>query len=165
MKSVPSLTAAAGATRSEERARPLAAPEARRRRTPQESSANVVRVTKFAATKIVAPRAPSSDPRVIERERLTAALVAARGRSAIAAATEALLGAGHSLPADQEVLLQVLEHTDEARVRASIEHLGALLGDEPARHRPVLEQRLRRLEEFADEPATRAAAAALRRKL
>ena len=36
---------------------------------------------------------------------------------------------------------------------------------EPAKRRPVLEQRLKRLEEFADETATRDAAAALRRKL
>ncbi|MGZ3472831.1 MAG: hypothetical protein ACXVCJ_00025 [Polyangiales bacterium] len=116
-------------------------------------------------TKIIVPRGLSRDAGTLERQRLIASLLAAQGRPAVTQATEALLAAGHPLPDDQEAHLQVLEHADEARVRSSLSALGAILSHEPARRRPVLEQRLKRIEEFAEEPATREAAAALRRKL
>jgi hypothetical protein len=116
-------------------------------------------------TKIIVPRGPSLDPGTLERQRLVASLLAAQGRPAVTQATEALLAAGHPLPDDQEAHLQVLEHADEARVRASLASLAAILSHEPARRRPVLEQRLKRIEEFAEEQATREAATALRRKL
>ncbi len=125
------------------------------------------KITRLLQTKIIVPKAPSSDPRVIERERLVAQLLAAQGRPAVTRATETLLGAGHEIPDTQEAHLQILEHTDEARVRASVAALDAILTShrEQVKRRPVLEQRLKRLEEFAEEPATRDAAAALRRKL
>lgn len=125
------------------------------------------KLTKLFQTKIVVPKAPSTDPRVIERERLTAQLLAAQGRPAVTRATEVLLGAGHEIPDTQEAHLQILEHSDEARVRASLAALDAMFSSnrEQVKRRPVLEQRLKRLEEFAEEPATRDAAAALRRKL
>jgi hypothetical protein len=126
------------------------------------------KLTKLQTTKIVGLRAPSSDPKVVERERLVAALLAAQSRRAITQVTQALLDAGHEIPDTQEAHLQLLEHGDEAQVRASIGALTAILTGERQelpKRRPVLEQRLKRLEEFADEVATRDAAAALRRKL
>lgn len=125
------------------------------------------KITRLFQTKIIVPKAPSTDPRVIERERLVAQLLAAQGRPAVTRATETLLGAGHAVPDTQEAHLQVLEHSDEERVRASLVALDGILftRGEPPKRRPVLEQRLKRLEEFAEETATRDAAAALRRKL
>lgn len=149
-------------------AQPMSTGErSRGRRIAPTATAPVIapKLTKLFQTKIIVPKAPSTDPRVIERERLTAQLLAAQGRPAVTRATEVLLGAGHEIPDTQEAHLQILEHSDEARVRASLAALGAILAREPAKRRPVLEQRLKRLEEFAEEPATRDAAAALRRKL
>lgn len=123
------------------------------------------KLTKLNPPKIVALRGPSTDPKVIEGERMVAALLAAQSRPAITAATSTLLSAGHALPESQDVQLQLLEHTDESMIRAALESLTAILAREPVRRRPVLEQRLKRLEEFADDAATRDAAAALRRKL
>lgn len=123
------------------------------------------KLTKLFNTKIVTPRPPSTDPTVLERERLLAALLAAGDRASVTRITEALLAAGHSIPETQEAHLQVLEHTDEARVRASLSVLDVILAREPAKRRPVLEQRLKRLEESAEELSTREAATALRRKL
>jgi hypothetical protein len=133
---------------------------ARRVATPVEP-----KLTKLFNTKIITPRAPSTDPRVLEQERLVAALLLASDHSSVTRATEALLSAGHPIPDTQEAHLQVLEHKDEARVRASLEALDVILSREPAKRRPVLEQRLKRLEEFADDQATRDAASLLRRKL
>lgn len=124
-----------------------------------------LRLTKLVQTKIIVPRGPALDHATLERQRLLASLLAAQGHVAVTQATEALLAAGHSLPDDQEAHLQVLEHEDEARVRASLSALGAILSREPAKRRPVLEQRLKRIEELAEESATRESAAALRRKL
>jgi hypothetical protein len=56
-----------------------------------------------------------------------------------------------------------LEHFDEARVRDAMAVLQDLVQKEPTLKRPVFEQRLRRLEEYADEVSTREAAKALRR--
>ncbi len=88
-----------------------------------------------------------------------------QGRVAITQVTKALVAAGHDIPDTQEAHLQFLEHGDDARIRASILALSVILDGEPPKRRPVLEQRLARIEEFADDVATRDAAAALRRKL
>ena len=139
----------------------------KRRMAPVAAPVIEPKLTKLLHTKIIVPKAPSTDPRVIERERLVAQLLAAQGRPAVTRATETLLGAGHELPDTQEAHLQVLEHSDEARVRASLLALDAMFSShrEQVKRRPVLEQRLKRIEEFAEETATRDAAAALRRKL
>lgn len=123
------------------------------------------KLTKLFSTKIVTPRAPSTEPRVLERERMVAALLVASDRTSVTRTTEALLSAGHDIPDTQEAHLQVLEHSDEQRVRASLAALDVILSREPAKRRPVLEQRLKRIEEFAEDRATRESAAALRRKL
>lgn len=61
--------------------------------------------------------------------------------------------------------LQLLEHFDEDVARGAVDVLTRLLGGAPPLKRPVLEQRLRRLEEYAEDASTREAAAALRRSL
>jgi len=73
--------------------------------------------------------------------------------------------AGVEFPHEQAVQLQLLEHVDEGLARDAIAALGQLLSAEAPAKRPVLEQRLRRLEDTSDEEATRSAAAELRRAL
>jgi len=73
--------------------------------------------------------------------------------------------AGVEFPHEQAVQLQLLEHVDESLARGAIAALGQILVAEPPAKRPILEQRLRRLEDAADEEGTRRAAAELRRAL
>ena len=73
--------------------------------------------------------------------------------------------AGHEFPVEQQIQLQLLEHFDEELAHQAIVELARLIEIEPPLKRPVLEQRLRRLEEYAEDGQTREAAAALRRAL
>lgn len=57
----------------------------------------------------------------------------------------------------------MLEHFDEDRARQALEVLARLVQTEDPKQVPVFDQRLKRLEEYADDPATRSAAAGLRR--
>jgi hypothetical protein len=100
-----------------------------------------------------------------ELERLIAKLRSAEGRVAITEAANALFNSGHAVPEDQQVHVQLLEHDDESRVCDAIHRLTAILGDEPPKRPQVLDARLRRLEEFADEADTRRLAKQLRRHL
>jgi hypothetical protein len=106
---------------------------------------------------------PSPDPKAAERQRLLSRLLCAEGRPRITKAADEFLGAGFTLPDEQDVYLQLLEHSDEARVQGAIDAMGALLAGELPKRRAVLESRLRRIEQFADDPATRGAAERLRR--
>lgn len=115
--------------------------------------------------RIVAAAQPPTDPKVLERERLLSRLVSAEGRPAITRAADAYFAAGFELPEDQTVQLQMLEHSKDAYVEAAIEKLAAILSGEPCKRITVLESRLRRLEEFADEPDLRASARDLRRQV
>jgi hypothetical protein len=99
------------------------------------------------------------------RLRLLDRVMMSEGRGAITRAAEDYAAAGFEFPDEQAVQLQLLEHFDETRARAAISTLSRLLGQQVPVKRPVLEQRLRRLEEYADETATREAAATLRRTL
>jgi hypothetical protein len=105
------------------------------------------------------------DEREIERRRLLQRLLDCEGRSAISRAAEAYLEAGFEFPEDQEVQLQLLEHFNEDRARAAVNVLQVIMAREAPKKRPVFEQRLRRLEEYADELVTREAAATLRRAI
>jgi len=100
-----------------------------------------------------------------EREKLLRRLMDCQGRGAISRAADEFIGAGFALPDEQAVHLQLLEHFDETRARESLSRMVTLLREEPPIKRPVLDQRLRRLEEHADEAATRELAADLRRSL
>lgn len=123
-----------------------------------------------------APATPANGPRRIapvkslsdgerELERLIAKLNVAEGRVAITEAANALFKSGHPLPEDQQVHVQLLEHDDETRVCDAIHRLTAILDDELPKRPQVLDARLRRLEEFADEAETRSLAKQLRRQL
>jgi hypothetical protein len=100
-----------------------------------------------------------------ERSRLLARLMASEGRIAITRAAREYRQAGFEFPIEQGVMLQLLEHIDEALALAALTSLTRLLEAEPPLKRPVLLQRLRRLEEYAEDCQTREAAAALRRAL
>jgi hypothetical protein len=115
--------------------------------------------------RIVLVPAPQSDPRGVERQRLLSKLLGAEGRPHITKAANEFLNAGFTFPEDQDVHLKLLEHSDEARVCDAIAALTTLLAGELAKRRAVLESRLRRIEEFAEDETTRDAAAQLRRKV
>ena len=116
-----------------------------------------------AAGRIVLPPAPQSDPRTGERQKLLAKLLLAEGRPNVSKAADDFLKAGFTLPDDQDVHPKLLEHADEERVLAAIAALASLLAGELPKRRAVLESRLRRIEEFAEEACTREAARLLRR--
>ena len=112
--------------------------------------------------RLVTTHVRSEDP---ERARLVARLQGAEGPEPVRRAARALERAGHSVPQDQETQLRMLQHPDEARVRVAMETLASLFDAEPPRRRPVLEARLRRVEDLADDRETRELATALRKKV
>lgn len=127
-----------------------------------------------AAATVEAPRrvvriaqAPSAvlDDDVLRRERLLERLIQSEGRIAITRIANELLNQPEPLPETQAVQLQLLEHVDERRARQAMDVLGRLLASQSPIKRPILDQRLRRLETEADESQTREQAAALRRSL
>ena len=120
---------------------------------------------KRAGARIIAGPPQITDPRELERERLLDRVLAAEGRPAITGAARRYVEAGFEFPPDQRVWLQLLEHKEEEQVLLAIEQLTAILEEQEPLRRAVLESRLRRIEEFADEDCTQAAAAHLRRIL
>jgi hypothetical protein len=151
------------------KARASASASPKSTRDPQPPPTPVERAPKEAAPKravrIVQPSAGGLDERERERERLLARLLAAEGRSAVTRTANDYAGGGFEFPRDQALQLKLLEHLDEDVVRCAIAALTELLAGEAVTKRPLLEQRLKRLEDAADEPATRDAAAALRKSL
>jgi hypothetical protein len=115
--------------------------------------------------RIVLAPPPQSDPRAVERQKLLSKLLIAEGRPKITKTANDFLGAGFTFPEDQDVHLQMLEHSDESRVCDALAALAALLVSELPKRRAVLESRLRRIEQFAEEPATRLAAEQLRKQV
>lgn len=113
---------------------------------------------------IVGPVGPA-DPKEVERERLLHRVLAAEGRPSISNAVDDYVQAGFDFPRMQDVWLQMLEHRDEGRVALAIERLSDILDDESPKRRAVLESRLRRIEEYADEGTTQNAAGQLIRLL
>jgi hypothetical protein len=115
------------------------------------------------AARIVQVQAAGPDDREKLRLKLIDRLLHSEGRVAITRAARELLEAGFEFPIAQDVQLQLLEHFDEGCAHQAICHLTELLNEEAPIKRPLFEQRLRRLEEFADDAETRQAAADLRR--
>lgn len=111
----------------------------------------------------LAPR--EVDASELERLRMLDRLVISEGRGAITRLADAYLEAGFEFPSEQRIQLQLLEHFDEAHARAAMGALEKLYEDEDPIKKPVLEQRLRRLEDHADEESTRDTAAKLRRAI
>lgn len=116
---------------------------------------------------IVLPRVveASGEPAVNKRQEMLRKITLAQGTRPISDAFDTFLSAGHTLPDDQEIFLQMLEHRDEERVREALAKLDQLLMGQLPKRKPVLVQRLKRLEELAEEPSTREAAVTLRRKV
>src|SRR5260221_9671991 len=117
------------------------------------------------AARIVQLGGGEADESERERRKLLGRLMESQGRGAISRAADDFLRHGFSLPNEQAVHLQLLEHFDETRARESVEAISMLLRTEAPMKRPVLDQRLRRLEEHADEAVTRDLAANVRRAL
>jgi hypothetical protein len=147
--------------RKEQAAQPSETEEQRR----ANRSRRKVESGRRAGARIVGGPTGTTDPKELERERLLDRLLRVEGRPSITNAADAFLEAGFEFPKAQQVWLQLLEHKDEERVAEAIEQLTSLLGEEPPERRAVLESRLRRIEEYADEASTRDAAASLRRML
>ncbi|HVU04447.1 MAG TPA: hypothetical protein VHE30_21970 [Polyangiaceae bacterium] len=155
---IPKRTIAASAVPKKQ---PTAVPEAE----PELASEPKATEPPRRAARIVRLGTALADDREREREKLLHRVMQSDGRGAISRATEEFLSKGFALPDEQAVHLQLLEHFDETRAHDSLVAMKRLLADEPPIKRPVLDQRLRRLEEHADEPAIRALAADLRRSL
>jgi hypothetical protein len=130
---------------------------------PKKEEDKVAAPTPKTAARIVLAPNPDADPRNAERRKLLDKVLTATGPAAISKASNEFIAAGFTYPDDQEVYLQLLEHVDEACVRDAIERLTALCAGQLPKRKPLLDQRLRRIEAHADEQATRDAAAALRR--
>jgi hypothetical protein len=105
------------------------------------------------------------DAREKERRRLLDRLMASETRGAISRSAREYVEAGHAFPEEQAVQLQLLEHFDEEQARDAALVLARLFQREAPLKRPILEQRLRRLEEYAEDPATRTVAGDLRRAI
>lgn len=116
-----------------------------------------------SAGRIVLPPPPQSDPRTAERQKLLSKLLLAQGRPNVSKAADEFVRAGFTFPDDQDVHLQLLEHVNEDHVRSAIDALTSLLAGELPKRRAVLDSRLRRIEEYAEDVTTREAAARLRR--
>jgi hypothetical protein len=115
------------------------------------------------SARIVLTSSPDSDPAAVLRQRLLSKLLASESRPSVSKAATDFLKAGFSFPDEQDVHLKLLEHADERVVCSSIDALAALLTGEVPKRRTVLESRLRRIEEFAEEGPTRKKAEDLRR--
>lgn len=120
---------------------------------------------KRTGAKLVAGPVGPIDPKEAERERLLHRVLAAEGRPSISSAVDDYVQAGFDFPQLQDVWLQMLEHRDEDRVAMAIERLSDILDDETPKRRMVLESRLKRIEEYADEQTTQRAAGRLIRLL
>jgi hypothetical protein len=92
-------------------------------------------------------------------------LVSSQGRGAISRAADDLWESKITVPKRQEIQIQLLEHENEIRARDAVFAMAELLQREAPIKRPVLDQRLRRLETSAEDPITRDAAGALRRSM
>ncbi len=99
------------------------------------------------------------------RRRLMARYFAAEGRAAVTKAANEYYAAGFEFPREQEAQLKLLEHFDEAQARQALLVLKDLLNEESPTQLPVFRQRLRRLEDHAEDPEVREAAAQMRRSL
>jgi hypothetical protein len=115
--------------------------------------------------RIVQPNGGDADATEKQRLRLLDRLLLSEGRGAISRAANEYRDAGFLFPEEQQVQLKLLEHFDEDSAREALDTLSRLLEKQPPLQRPVLEMRLRRLEEYADDPDTREAAGVLRRAI
>jgi hypothetical protein len=109
--------------------------------------------------------ASSLDDAELERRHLLERLLDSEGPSAVTRAANAYRKGGFSFPEEQPVQLKLLEHSDEGEVCSALEVLASLLDQQTPIKLPVFEQRLKRLEDSAENLETRNRAAELRRVL
>jgi hypothetical protein len=114
---------------------------------------------------VTVPVARESDPRAAEREKRLAKLLGAEGRAAVSKAADDYANAGFQFPAEQDVLLKLLDCEDEDRVRHALALLRGVLADEPPKRRALLDARLRHLETDAEARETRDLATGVRRQV
>jgi hypothetical protein len=105
------------------------------------------------------------DPREPERSKRLAKLLAAEGRTLVTKAADDFVRAGFELPDEQEVMLKLLDHGDDERVKGALEALDRLLREEAPQRKTVLDARLRRLEDDAEDASVRDLAGSIRRSL
>jgi len=101
----------------------------------------------------------------LERRHLLTRLLDSEGPAAVTRAANAYRKGGFQFPEEQLVQLKLLEHSDEAEVCSALGVLATLLDQQPPIKLPVFEQRLKRLEDGAEEAETRTRASELRRVL
>ena len=101
----------------------------------------------------------------LERRHLLTRLLDSEGPAAVTRAATAYRKGGFQFPEEQLVQLKLLEHSDEAEVCSALGVLATLLDQQPPIKLPVFEQRLKRLEDGAEEAETRTRASELRRVL
>ena len=101
----------------------------------------------------------------LERRHLLSRLLDSETPGAVTRAANAYKKAGFQFPEEQPVQLALLGHSDEAEVSLALDVLTALLDEQAPIKLPVFEQRLKRLEDGAENPETRRRAAELRRVL
>ena len=109
--------------------------------------------------------APALDDAELERRQLLARLLDSEGPAQVTRAANAYRKGGFRFPDEQPVQLKLLEHSDEGEVQSALVVLTALLDRQAPIQLPVFEQRLKRLEDDAEEAETRSRAAELRRVL
>lgn len=100
-----------------------------------------------------------------DRRQLLSRYLMSEGRAAITKAANTYFQKGFDFPREQDVQLKLLEHFDEQRSAQAVATLSELMDEEDPQQLPIFRQRLRRLEDHADDEALRAAAALLRRRL
>ncbi|MEO6603443.1 MAG: hypothetical protein ABIQ16_26405 [Polyangiaceae bacterium] len=105
------------------------------------------------------------DEAELERRHLLSRLLDSEGPGAVTRAANAYKKGGFLFPEEQLVQLALLEHSDEAEVCSALDVLTALLDEQAPIKLPVFEQRLKRLEDGAENLETRRRAAELRRVL
>ena len=144
IEAAPDVSAAAEAALTREESAPAA---------PSKRSARIV----AASTEL--------DDAERERRALLARLLESEGPTAVTRAAKAYRKGGFAFPEEQPVQLKLLEHTDENEVCSALAVLTSLLDRQTPIKLPVFEQRLKRLEDSAEDPETRTRAAELRRVL
>lgn len=132
---------------------------------PKQPSAHPAPIPAERPSKKVVSVPSREDPRGPEREKRLAKLLAAEGRAAVTKAAEDFAGAGFDFPQEQEVMLKLLDHDRDDRVRGALEALARLVQGEAPQRRAVLDTRLRRLEDAADDAEVRTLAASLRKQI
>lgn len=84
------------------------------------------------------------------------------GRGDVVEAVKELLEIDGALPREPDALLSALQHPDESIQRQAISLLKELVAERPLKRGDLLRQRLRRIEELAEDPETVKLASELR---